>query len=149
VIDEASQCDIASALPLLFRAKAAVIIGDPKQLRHISAIPPRRDRELLHKHNLADGIRATITGRMQTSSNFPISTCRFLMPPNDPYSSQENGSEKWRWTTMRSPSALQTATSPAGAAGLLYTVLTWGPLMLLAPARLAAWLRRRFGPGRP
>jgi very-short-patch-repair endonuclease len=55
VIDEASQCDIASAIPLLFRAKAAVIIGDPKQLRHISAIPPRRDRELLHKHNLAEG----------------------------------------------------------------------------------------------
>jgi very-short-patch-repair endonuclease len=55
VIDEASQCDIASAIPLLFRAKAAVVIGDPKQLRHISAIPPRRDRELLHKHNLAEG----------------------------------------------------------------------------------------------
>jgi very-short-patch-repair endonuclease len=55
VIDEASQCDIASALPLLFRAKAAVIIGDPKQLRHISAIPPRRDRELLHKHDLTEG----------------------------------------------------------------------------------------------
>ena len=29
VVDEASQCDIASALPLLFRAKRAVIIGDP------------------------------------------------------------------------------------------------------------------------
>jgi very-short-patch-repair endonuclease len=55
IIDEASQCDIASALPLLFRAKAAVIIGDPKQLRHISAIHPRRDRELLQKHALADG----------------------------------------------------------------------------------------------
>jgi very-short-patch-repair endonuclease len=55
VIDEASQCDIASAIPLLFRAKAAVIIGDPKQLRHISSIQPRRDRELLHKHGLADG----------------------------------------------------------------------------------------------
>ena len=40
---------------MLFRAKAAVIIGDPKQLRHISAIPPRRDRELLHKHDLAEG----------------------------------------------------------------------------------------------
>ncbi|HEY4414305.1 MAG TPA: AAA domain-containing protein, partial [Verrucomicrobiae bacterium] len=39
----------------LFRAKAAVIIGDPKQLRHISAIQPRRDRELLYKHGLADG----------------------------------------------------------------------------------------------
>jgi very-short-patch-repair endonuclease len=55
VIDEASQCDIASAIPLLFRAKAAAIIGDPKQLRHISAIPARRDRELLHKHDLAEG----------------------------------------------------------------------------------------------
>lgn len=55
VIDEASQCDIASAIPLLFRAKAAVVIGDPKQLRHISAIPARRDRELLHKHDLAEG----------------------------------------------------------------------------------------------
>ena len=55
VIDEASQCDIASVIPLLFRAKSAVIIGDPKQLRHISVIQPRRDRELLHKHGLVDG----------------------------------------------------------------------------------------------
>lgn len=54
VIDEASQCDIASALPLLFRAKAAVIIGDPKQLRHISGIPARRDRELLARHGLVE-----------------------------------------------------------------------------------------------
>lgn len=55
VVDEASQCDIASALPLLFRAKAAVIIGDPQQLRHITGIPSRRDRELLQKHSLTDG----------------------------------------------------------------------------------------------
>lgn len=54
VIDEASQCDIASALPLLFRAKAAVIIGDPRQLRHISSLAPHRDRELLSKHGLID-----------------------------------------------------------------------------------------------
>ena len=38
VFDEASQCDIASALPLLYRAKSAVIIGDPQQLTHISRI---------------------------------------------------------------------------------------------------------------
>jgi very-short-patch-repair endonuclease len=54
VVDEASQCDIASLLPLLFRAKAAVIIGDPMQLRHISAISPRRDRDLLQQHGLAE-----------------------------------------------------------------------------------------------
>lgn len=52
VIDEASQCDIASAIPLLYRAKRAVIIGDDKQLRHISALTPVKDSELLAKHGL-------------------------------------------------------------------------------------------------
>lgn len=54
VIDEASQCDIASALPLLYRAKRSVIIGDPQQLRHISALRRPRDSELQHKHGLVD-----------------------------------------------------------------------------------------------
>ena len=55
VIDEASQCDIASALPLLYRAKRVVIIGDPKQLRHISSLPPRQDSQLIAKHGLVEG----------------------------------------------------------------------------------------------
>ena len=50
VIDEASQCDIPSALPLLYRAKRAVIIGDPKQLRHISSISKGQDIQLMEKH---------------------------------------------------------------------------------------------------
>lgn len=54
VIDEASQCDIASALPLLYRAKRSVVIGDPQQLRHISALSRPRDSELQHKHELVD-----------------------------------------------------------------------------------------------
>ncbi|HUB11772.1 MAG TPA: AAA domain-containing protein [Acetobacteraceae bacterium] len=54
VIDEASQCDIASALPLLFRAKRAVIIGDPQQLRHISRISEQRDQTLMVKYDLLD-----------------------------------------------------------------------------------------------
>ena len=54
VIDEASQCDIASALPLLYRAKRAVIIGDPMQLRHISAVGRGKDADLLHKHGLVE-----------------------------------------------------------------------------------------------
>lgn len=43
VIDEASQCDIASALPVLFRAQNAVIIGDPRQLRHISTLTDKQE----------------------------------------------------------------------------------------------------------
>jgi uncharacterized protein YebE (UPF0316 family) len=42
IIDEASQCDIASALPVLQRAKRAVIVGDPKQLRHLSFVSGRQ-----------------------------------------------------------------------------------------------------------
>jgi len=52
VIDEASQCDIASALPLLFRAKRAVIIGDPLQLKHVSTVVPQQDRLMLAAHGL-------------------------------------------------------------------------------------------------
>jgi very-short-patch-repair endonuclease len=52
VIDEASQCDIASALPLLYRAKRAVIIGDPMQLRHISSLTRQKESELQQKYDL-------------------------------------------------------------------------------------------------
>lgn len=54
VVDEASQCDIASALPLLFRARRVVVIGDPMQLRHISTLRKQQDQQLLSKHALAD-----------------------------------------------------------------------------------------------
>jgi hypothetical protein len=54
VIDEASQCDIASAVPLLYRAKSVVIIGDDKQLRHISGLPGKQDTKLFIQHKLLD-----------------------------------------------------------------------------------------------
>lgn len=54
VIDEASQCDIASALPLLFRAKRTFIIGDPMQLRHISAVGKGKDTDLQTKYGLIE-----------------------------------------------------------------------------------------------
>ena len=52
IIDEASQSDIASALPLLYRAKKAVIIGDPQQLRHITTIRRQQDNRLLSQFTL-------------------------------------------------------------------------------------------------
>ena len=36
IVDEASSCDPSSILPLLYRAKRAVIVGDPKQLDHVT-----------------------------------------------------------------------------------------------------------------
>lgn len=55
VIDEASQCDIASVLPMLYRAKRAVIIGDPKQLSHISTISKTQDLSLIQKYGVSLG----------------------------------------------------------------------------------------------
>lgn len=52
VIDEASQCDIASILPLLYRAKRAVIIGDPKQLSHICSISKIQNNRLREEYNI-------------------------------------------------------------------------------------------------
>ena len=52
IIDEASQCDIASMIPLLYRAKRAVIIGDPNQLKHITTMTRQQDRELIAKHDV-------------------------------------------------------------------------------------------------
>lgn len=52
IIDEASQCDIASVIPLLYRAKRAVIIGDPKQLSHITSISKKQDMSLLQKYDV-------------------------------------------------------------------------------------------------
>lgn len=50
IIDEASQCDIASAIPLILRAKQVVIIGDPKQLKHITSV--RVDEENIVRAHL-------------------------------------------------------------------------------------------------
>ena len=52
IIDEASQCDIASALPLLYRAKRVVILGDTKQLSHISNAPDLDVQLMSAKHRL-------------------------------------------------------------------------------------------------
>lgn len=49
IIDEASQCDIASAIPLILRAKQVVIIGDPKQLRHITSVRVE-DENVIREH---------------------------------------------------------------------------------------------------
>jgi very-short-patch-repair endonuclease len=52
IFDEASQVDIASALPLLYRAKAAVVVGDPNQLTMISKIPAHEEQQLLKRWKL-------------------------------------------------------------------------------------------------
>lgn len=49
IIDEATQCDIASSLPILQRGKSAVIVGDPKQLRHMSFLSQAKQHQLIEQ----------------------------------------------------------------------------------------------------
>lgn len=53
IIDEASQCDIPSALPLIYRAKQVVIIGDAMQLRHIATLIEDSHQLLAAEYNVA------------------------------------------------------------------------------------------------
>ena len=56
IIDEASQCDIATTLPLIFRAKKIVIVGDPKQLRHYSFLSKFQQDTIREKLGLQENI---------------------------------------------------------------------------------------------
>ncbi len=54
IIDEATQCDIASVLPAIYRAKKVVIAGDPKQLKHYSFISKKQQQQFRKKLSLPD-----------------------------------------------------------------------------------------------
>ena len=54
ILDEASQCDIASCFPILFRAKKAVIVGDDKQLPHLSFLEKAKEQSFLNQYNIED-----------------------------------------------------------------------------------------------
>ena len=43
IVDEASQCSIAQVVPVLFRARRALIIGDPKQLAPVLDLPDEKE----------------------------------------------------------------------------------------------------------
>lgn len=52
LIDEASQCDPASAIPILFRAKRVAAIGDNNQLRHTTRLSEEDDGRLFASRDL-------------------------------------------------------------------------------------------------
>jgi hypothetical protein len=53
VIDESSQCDLASAIPAIHRGERILIAGDPKQLRHVSFLADARLAALGERHHIS------------------------------------------------------------------------------------------------
>lgn len=72
VIDEASQSDLASAIPLFFRAKRALVVGDPHQLTHITSLSVRRDEQLAR----VAGLTEEEHGRLSYKATSPFAAAK-------------------------------------------------------------------------
>lgn len=70
IIDEASQCDIASCFPILFRAKKAVIVGDDKQLPHLSFLEKAKEQSFLSQYGIPE--KYQLMWRFRTNSMFDL-----------------------------------------------------------------------------
>ncbi len=70
IIDEASQCDIASCFPILYRAKKAVIVGDDKQLPHLSFLEKAKEQSFLSQYGIPD--KYQLMWRFRTNSMFDL-----------------------------------------------------------------------------
>ena len=70
IIDEASQCDIAGCFPILFRAKRAVIVGDDKQLPHLSFLEKAKEQSFLAQYGIPD--KYQLMWRFRTNSMFDL-----------------------------------------------------------------------------
>ena len=66
LIDEATQCDLASCLPIIDRGKRLVVTGDPKQLRHVSFLSRSRQRHLATRHELPEHAREAFDYRYKS-----------------------------------------------------------------------------------
>lgn len=54
IIDEASQCDIASVIPMMYRAKRVMVVGDRQQLRFVSGLSRSLNQRLRKRHQVED-----------------------------------------------------------------------------------------------
>lgn len=70
IFDEASQCDIASALPLLARARRAVIVGDPMQLRFVPSLGSATEHALMDAAGLPAAGRASFAQSINSLFDF-------------------------------------------------------------------------------
>lgn len=70
IIDEASQCDIASCIPILFRCKKAVIVGDDKQLPHLSFLEKSKEQSFLSQYEIPD--KYQLMWKFRTNSMFDL-----------------------------------------------------------------------------
>ncbi len=70
IFDEASQCDIASAMPLMARARIAIVVGDPMQLGFIPPLGRIAEHALMDAFGLPKQGRAAIAQSINSLFDF-------------------------------------------------------------------------------
>ena len=70
IIDEASQCDIASCFPIMYRAKRTVVVGDDKQLPHLSFLEKAKEQSFLSQYGIPE--KYQLMWRFRTNSMFDL-----------------------------------------------------------------------------
>lgn len=78
IIDEASQCDIASCFPILYRAKKAVVVGDDRQLPHLSFLEKAKEQSFLSQYSIPD--KYQLMWRFRTNSMFDLANYYSMNP---------------------------------------------------------------------
>ena len=78
IIDEASQCDIASCFPILYRAKRAVVVGDDKQLPHLSFLEKAKEQSFMSQYGIGD--KYQLMWRFRTNSMFDLANYYSMHP---------------------------------------------------------------------
>ena len=78
IIDEASQCDIASCFPILYRAKRAVIVGDDKQLPHLSFLEKAKEQSFLTQYEIPS--KYQLIWHFRTNSMFDLANYYSMTP---------------------------------------------------------------------
>lgn len=76
MIDEATQCDMATALPTLLRGRRLVVTGDPKQLRHVSFLSRDRQRSLAGRNGLTSSEAERLDYRGESLLDLALDTVR-------------------------------------------------------------------------
>lgn len=77
IIDEATQCDIASSIPVIQRGKKLVITGDPKQLRHFSFLAEAKQRVFRHKFNLLNVDVSFVDYKNNSLLDLVMNNCKY------------------------------------------------------------------------
>ncbi|MBE7713442.1 MAG: hypothetical protein E7Z87_06840 [Cyanobacteria bacterium SIG26] len=112
IIDEASQCDIASCFPIMYRAKKTVVVGDDKQLPHLSFLEKAKEQSFMSQYGIPD--KYQLMWKFRTNSMFDLADYYSMnsvmldehfrsLPPIINFSNREFYNDRIRVMKMDSP----------------------------------------------